>query len=105
MKKMMSALLTIAITGMLAITVFASDSLLGPQSIACANCGKRSVTIQKIVEYEAGPEQETCIHRTAGTDEVYYIYGLFQEKCNSCGYLSTAWNTKLKESKRVCHGW
>lgn len=105
MKKVISAILTMAIAGMLAITVFASDSMIKPQSSECVKCGKMSVMIQEIARYEAGPEQEACIHKTAGTDEVYYIYGLFQEKCNACGYLSTAWNTKLEESRRVCHGW
>lgn len=44
------------------------------RSSECAKCGEMRVYIQKIGEYEAGPWEEACIHKTAGTDAVYYNY-------------------------------
>ena len=54
------------------------------RSSECAKCGEMRVYIQKISEYEAGPYQEPCIHKTAGTDAVYYKYCIYQEVCRGC---------------------
>ena len=51
------------------------------RSSECAKCGEMRVYIQKIGEYEAGPWEEACIHKTAGTDAVYYNYCIYQEVC------------------------
>ena len=75
------------------------------RSSECAKCGEMRVYIQKIGEYEAGPDQEPCIHKTAGTDAVYYKYCIYQEVCRGCGYKSPAWDVRSGETSRECHGW
>ncbi len=75
------------------------------RSSECAKCGEMRVYIQKISEYEAGPYQEPCIHKTAGTDAVYYKYCIYQEVCRGCGYKSPAWDVRSGETSRECHGW
>ena len=69
-----------------------------PRSSECAKCGEMRVYIQKISEYEAGPDQEPCIHKTAGTDAVYYKYCIYQEVCRGCGYKSPAWDVRSGET-------
>ena len=75
------------------------------RSSECAKCGEMRVYIQKIGEYEAGPDQEPCIHKTAGTDAVYYKYCIYHEVCRGCCYKSPAWDVRSGETSRECHGW
>ena len=75
------------------------------RSSECAKCGEMRVYIQKIGEYEAGPWEEACIHKTAGTDAVYYNYCIYQEVCRGCGYKSPARDVRSGETKRECYGW
>ena len=75
------------------------------RSSECAKCGEMRVYIQKIGEYEAGPWEEACIHKTAGTDAVYYNYCIYQEVCRGCGYKSPARDVRSGETSRECYGW
>ena len=80
-----------------------SRSLPGAASVQSA--AKCVSTSRRSGEYEAGPCQEPCIHKTAGTDAVYYNYCIYQEVCRGCGYKSPARDVRSGETSRECYGW
>ena len=83
----------------------AEDAAAQPEITVCAVCGKKQAIVQKVCEYEVGPCEEHCSHKTAGTDAVYYKYLVYQKACRNCGYKSRTWDVRGDETDRRCYGW